>query len=114
VAGDTALGALKVYAAQPGTYGERAERLVTMFAGQGAVLLANVRTVDNARRFSAGLTEAMHSRDQINIAKGIVMAREGVDEETALSILVGEAQRDHKQMREVAGSLVRSTRRLRR
>jgi GAF domain-containing protein len=114
VAGDTALGAIKVYAGRPGAYGDRAERLVTMFAGQAAVLLANTRPLENSRRLSAGLTEAMRSRDQINIAKGIVMAREGVDEETALSILVGEAQRDHKQVREVAGRLTRSTFQLRR
>jgi AmiR/NasT family two-component response regulator len=84
-----------------------------MFAGQAAVLLANVQLLASSRRFSAGLTEAVRSRDQISVAKGIVMAREEVDE-TAFSILVGEAQRDHKQVREGADLLVRSTVRLRR
>jgi GAF domain-containing protein len=114
VAGDTALGAIKVYAGRPGVYGERAERLMTMFAGQAAVLLANVRSSENSRRLSAGLIEAMRDRDRINIAKGIVMARDGVDEETAFSILVGEARRDHEKVLEIATRLTLSTLRLRR
>ena len=43
VAGDEALGALKVYAARPAAYGEREERLLPMFATQAAIWLANAR-----------------------------------------------------------------------
>jgi GAF domain-containing protein len=114
VAGDTVLGAIKVYAGLPGAYGERMERLMTMFAAQAAVLLANARSSENARRLSAGLTEAMSARDRINIAKGMVMAREGVDEETAFSTLVDEARRGNERVLEVATRLTRTTPRPRR
>ena len=114
VARDSALGAITIYAARRAAYGERVERLVMMFAALAAVLLANKRSSENATRLSVGLTDAMRSRDQINIAKGMMMAREGVDEETAMSILVSEARRHHEQVREVADRLTRSTLRLRR
>jgi GAF domain-containing protein len=114
VAGDTVLGAMKVYAGLPGAYGERMEHLMTMFAAQATVLLANAQSTENSRRLSVGLTEAMSARDRINLAKGMVMAREGVDEETAFSILVGEARRGHEQVLAVATRLTRSTPRPRR
>lgn len=108
VAGGTVLGALKVYSDQLGAYPGRAEYLLMMFAAQAAILLANVRSHENARRLSDRLVEAMRSRDLVGIAKGIVMARDGVDEQAGFAALVARAQREHTSVHDVAAALVRS------
>src|SRR3712207_8586869 len=55
VAGDTALGALKVYAAQPGSFDAHSERLLTLAAAQAAILVANAQTRERAQRQSEAL-----------------------------------------------------------
>ena len=102
VAGDRSLGALKVYARRPGAFDRHAEHLLVMFAAQAAILLANVQSVEIARRLSDGLKDALRSRDLIATAKGILMAREGVAEEPAFAVLVAGAQREHKTLRDAA------------
>jgi GAF domain-containing protein len=109
VAGDRSLGAIKVYAQQPGAFDRHAEHLLVMFAAQAAILLANVQSMEGARRLSDGLKDALRSRDVIATAKGIVMAREGIAEELALAVLVASAQREHKTLRDTAHALARST-----
>jgi GAF domain-containing protein len=109
VAGDRSLGAIKVYAQQPRAFDRHAEHLLVMFAAQAAILLANVQSMDSARRLSDGLKDALRSRDVIATAKGIVMAREGIAEELALAVLVASAQREHKTLRDTAHALAKST-----
>jgi GAF domain-containing protein len=106
VAGDAALGAIKVYADRPGAYDERSQRLLSMFAGQAAVLLANVRTVQDARRLTDDLRQALHRRDVIAMAKGVLMASEQVAEDAAFALLVSVAQRDHRPLQDVAASVM--------
>ena len=120
VAGDRALGALKVYADRPGAFaadpadGDPAGRRLTMFAAQAAVLLANVRSFEAAHRYSAELVEALRGRDVISTAKGIVMARESVGEDAAVALLTARAQRGAQSLRDTAAGVVRSTVRPRR
>jgi GAF domain-containing protein len=114
VAGDETLGALKVYARKPGSYGEREEHLLTMFAAQAAVLVANVRSYEDARRVSDELKNTMRDRDVINMAKGILMARDAVDEQAAFSTLTTLARERHQTVREAAEGLRRAAVRPRR
>jgi GAF domain-containing protein len=114
VAGGTSLGAIKVYATEPSAYTEGDEHLLRMFAAQAAILLANVQSYRNAQRLSDDLKDALHSRDLISMAKGILMEREAIDEETAFAMLVSATQREHKKLHEVGRALVRSTVRRRR
>jgi GAF domain-containing protein len=109
LAGGEALGALKVYARAVDAYGEREEILLTMFAAQAAVLVANVRSHEDARRLSDELRDAMRGRDVINMAKGIVMAREHVDEEAAFATLADLARDQRQTVRETATDLYGST-----
>ncbi|MFI9816811.1 GAF and ANTAR domain-containing protein [Saccharothrix variisporea] len=114
VAGGTALGALKVCAVRPQAYGEREEHLMTMFAAQAAVLLANVRTARDAERASALVADGLRGREVLAVARGIVMGRDGVDERTAFLTLAGTAKQRGTTLRETAERLARSTpRRLR-
>jgi GAF domain-containing protein len=106
VAGDAAVGAIKVYADRPGAYDDRSQRLLSMFAGQAAVLLTNVRTVQDARRVTEELRQALHGRDVIAMAKGALMASEQVAEDAAFALLVSVAQREHRPLQDVAVSVL--------
>ncbi|MFI7672318.1 GAF and ANTAR domain-containing protein [Actinophytocola sp. NPDC049390] len=109
VAGDTALGALKVYSRSPGAYGARHEHLLAMFAAHAAVLLTHVRSHEDARRVSARLAASLRTRDLVNIAKGVLMVREGVDEQAAFLLLSRTAADEGTSLRAVAATVVGST-----
>ncbi|WP_432570157.1 ANTAR domain-containing protein [Kineococcus sp. SYSU DK005] len=104
----TCMGAIKVYGRHPGSYGAHAERVLTLFAQQAGVLIANMQSLEDARRMSQELQQALISRDTISTAKGIVMAREGVDEESAFARLVRTSQRSGKKLHVVAASIVQA------
>jgi GAF domain-containing protein len=113
VAGDEALGALKVYSHQPGAYADR-EHLLAMFAAHAAVLLASVRSYEDARRVSDELRDSMRTRDLVNVAKGVLMARDAVDERTAFLFLSRTAREQGTPLHEVARSVADTTTRRRR
>lgn len=109
VAGDKALGTIKVYADRACAYDGRSQRLLSMFAVQAAVLLAGVRTVQDARRLTDELRHSLRGRDLVSMAKGVVMASEQVGEDTAFAMLVALAQREHRSLQEIASSIVASS-----
>ncbi|MBB5957977.1 GAF domain-containing protein [Saccharothrix tamanrassetensis] len=109
VVGEEAMGAMKVYSPEAGVYGEREEHLLTMFASQAGILLANMRTREDARRVSDDLREAMRGRDVITLAKGVIMARDGADERTAFLTLADTARQRRETLRQASEHLVQST-----
>ena len=114
VAGDTSLGALKVYAEQPGSFDVHTERRLTIASAQAAILVANVQTRERARELSEGLRQAVRSRDLVSTAKGVVMARHGVPEDVAFGILVSRSGEEGGTLADVARSVVDSVVRRRR
>lgn len=92
---DNALGALKVYSAASHTFTAETERLLTMFAGPAAALLAHVQTKDLPVQLSESIQTAMGSRDTINIGKGVLMSRHGIgkDEATMQMLEIARAER---------------------
>ncbi|MCS7477639.1 GAF and ANTAR domain-containing protein [Umezawaea endophytica] len=109
VVGERCLGAVKVYAVEPGAFGDREERVVGLFAEQAAVLLDGTKSSDDTWRFGERLTAAMRDRDAVATAKGILMERDHVDEHTAYAQLVHLSERDGKPLRDVASSLLRTS-----
>jgi len=101
-------GALKVYSPDPSAFGEREERLLGMFAEQAAVLLANVRSVEDLERANQRLRELVHSRDLVAMAKGVLMARGDLGERAAFAALSQESRRNDVPVREVARRIVDS------
>lgn len=91
VAGDGSLGAVKVYADRPSTFDAHSEQLLTLFSAQASILVANVQTHDRAKRLSEGMREAFRDRDAVNLAKGLLMGRHSVDEDTAFAMLVARS-----------------------
>jgi GAF domain-containing protein len=114
VAGDSCMGAIKVYAAGPAAFDQRAEHLLSLFAAQAAILLANVQTYHRAQLVSDHLKEALRSRDLIGQAKGLLIGRDSVDEETAFATHVAASVRENRKLRDVAQTLVQSAARRRR
>jgi GAF domain-containing protein len=114
VAGDRGLGAMKVYAERPHAFDAHAERLMALFSAQAAVLVANVQSYERAQRMTDGLRQAVQDRDVVSVAKGVLMARHGVDEDAAFGMLLSRASQESVSLREaarsVAGSAVRRRR----
>jgi GAF domain-containing protein len=114
VAGDTALGAIKVYADRPGTFDAQSEQLLSVFAAHAAILVANIQAYDRAKRLSQEMRAAFAGRDVVNTAKGVLMGRNGVDEDTALGMLLARAEQDGSTVAAAAQAVVAATVRRRR
>ena len=113
VADDTSVGAIKVYSRHAGVYDTHAEHVLGLVAEQAAVLLVNMLTLADARRLSTQLAGALHRRDVIGQAKGVLMAQGADGEETAFAMLVAASQRSNLKLVEVADHLMTSVSRQR-
>jgi GAF domain-containing protein len=114
VAGDRGLGAMKVYADRPRAFDAHAERLMTLFSAQASVLVANVQSYERAQRLSEDLRQTVRDRDVVSVAKGVLMARHGVDEDAAMGMLLSRSTSDTAPLREVARKVAASAVRRRR
>jgi GAF domain-containing protein len=108
VAGDVCLGALKVYAEEPGTFDAAGEQRLALFAAQSAIFVANLQTRDRAERLSGAMRQAIRGRDSISMAKGLLMGRNAVDEDTAFRVLLTRAERDGTTVARTAQALLES------
>ncbi len=97
--GSRALGGLNLYATRPDAYSAADRMLATLYAAHAAVI------IDSARR-EVQLREAMASRDVIGQAKGILMAKGGVNADEAFSQLRLASQRLNVKLRDLAGDVV--------
>ncbi|HYP46038.1 MAG TPA: GAF and ANTAR domain-containing protein [Propionibacteriaceae bacterium] len=107
-AGDTSVGAIKVYSRQNGVFDAHAEHVLGLFAEQAAVLLVNMLTLFDARKLSAQLTSTLDRRDVIAQAKGVLLAQGAGDQETAFAMLVAASLPSHSSVHDVARLLVDS------
>lgn len=108
VAADVSLRAIKVYAEHPGTFDARSEQLLSMFAGQAAILVANLQTHERANRLSDEMRQAVHGRDVINLAKGVLMGRDALNEDAAFAALVARSTQEGTTLAHTARSVVDS------
>jgi len=108
VAGEESMGALKVYADEPGTFDAHSEQLLVLLAAQASILVAHVRSYEGTKRLSDGLRQAIHGRDTISMAKGLLMGRNAVNEDTALGMLLARAQQDGTSVAAAAQAMVES------
>lgn len=106
VAGGRSVGALNLFSTTAGGFGEVDSALVELFCARASVALANTRLYETAVATAEQLTEAMTSRAVIEQAKGILMARGGIDAESAFAALTARSQQDNRKLRDVAADLV--------
>jgi len=106
---EAALGAMNLYAREPGVFTDgslvRARALAA--AACGAVEIS--RRMTEQAELNEDLKSALASRRIIDQAIGIVMSRENVDAEAAFGVLRSTSQNEHRKLREVAVELVTKT-----
>ncbi|WP_159794807.1 GAF and ANTAR domain-containing protein [Puerhibacterium puerhi] len=108
--GETAVGALKLYAPAPGTFGERHETTLAMFAAQVAILVSNAQHFRRAGDLSADVQALLAQRDLVTLATGVVMGRDNVSQQAAFAHLVSLAQHDGGGVHQVAARIVAANR----
>jgi GAF domain-containing protein len=107
--GDSALGAVKLYARDENSFSPATVRLLELFAAQATIFLINAQARESARMISEDLRDALAHREIIAVAKGILMARHGLDEDTAMQDLLMESRRAKRSLRDISVELVSST-----
>jgi PAS domain S-box-containing protein len=106
MAGGEAIGALNFYCPEPGAFAAEHDRKLVLLAEQGAFAIANTRLYASAALLAEQLNQALQSRPIIEQAKGILMAREGCDEDRAFDMLRRASQRTNRKLREIAHQVV--------
>jgi PAS domain-containing protein len=81
-------------------------RHAAIFADAAVLLLREQVTVSQLRQQEAQLRDALTSRAVIDQAKGILMARQGMDADSAFAELARRSQQANVKLREVAHQLV--------
>ncbi|SDH58753.1 GAF domain-containing protein [Arthrobacter subterraneus] len=107
--GQHALGALKVYADAPNIYDDGTARLLEQFTAPAAILLSHIQGTETVKQISGGLQAALYSRDLVNRACGILLARGSGTAEQALSELMTMARTQQKSLIDVCTDLVAGT-----
>ncbi|WP_229816059.1 GAF and ANTAR domain-containing protein [Streptomyces lucensis] len=96
------LTVLTAYARAPHAFDETAARL-------GRLFVAHVSLALNSVTVREQLTEAMHTRDLIGQATGILMERLDIDAAAAFESLVRASQRENTKLRDLARRIVGAT-----
>ena len=92
---ENTMGALNLYSTVPDAFDDSDVALGTVFAAHASVAMS-------AARREEGLERKAESRDVIGRAKGILMARSGVDDDAAFRMLVSASQRMNIKLRDIA------------
>ncbi|MGO4588158.1 GAF domain-containing protein [Paenarthrobacter sp. 2TAF44] len=106
IANGHSIGAMKVYASQPFVYDGGTTTLMELFASPAATLLSHIQSTETPKRISEGLQAALHSRDLVNRACGILMERHKITHARALQQLIGDARDKSRTLQEVSAELV--------
>jgi GAF domain-containing protein len=106
---DAVLGALNIYATQPGAFDQDATGLARTFAGYAAVAIANARLYQATATLAEDMRRAMETRAVIEQAKGILIAHQHCTPEQAFELLTRLSQTTHRKLRDCAADLVTST-----
>jgi GAF domain-containing protein len=106
VVDDENIGAIKVYSDRPANFSSPDERVMSLFAEQAAILLANTQSLQQARRLSRQLTDALVSRDAIVRATGVLLARGAADQDAAFIALTDAARRSGQPVEQLARELL--------
>jgi GAF domain-containing protein len=104
--GEESIGAMKVYCERPMNYGPHDEHVMRLLAGQAAILLANTQSLQEARRLSRRLTEALAGRDVVARATGVLLAQGVPSEQAAFARLAAAAREAERPVQDVAQALV--------
>jgi GAF domain-containing protein len=100
------IGALNVFSGEVDGISSADQDLARRIAAPAATTLANARAYRRVSQLAEQLQEALESRAVIERAKGVVMAREGCDEDAAFGLLRRASQDHNRKVRDVAQAVV--------
>jgi GAF domain-containing protein len=96
---DHKLGTLSLYGDRPGAFRENVEPVARVLATLSAIALAD-------SRHRVRMERALHNRDLIGQAKGILMSRHGIGADEAFAMLAERSQRTNSKLLAVAERVV--------
>lgn len=105
--GEGTSGALNVYSRQEKAFDDEDRRVGGEFARRASVLLANAAAFAAQTELAEQLRQAVATREVIGKAIGILMEREGIDDEAAFTMLRTASQNSNLKLRDIAEELVR-------
>jgi anti-anti-sigma factor len=82
------VGALNIYSRGVRAFDRKAQETAAVFAQQASVILSDARVDVSETQMAIRFQEALRSREVIALAKGVIMEREGVDEDAAFTALL--------------------------
>ena len=106
IVGGDGLGALNLYSEEVSGFDEDDERMGTAFATHASVTLANARAYWANEELRRNLEIALETRGVIDLAKGILVAREGCSPDEAFDILRRASQRANRKLHDIAQEMV--------
>jgi GAF domain-containing protein len=106
LSGGTAQGALNFYAGVDRAFGEAEVDSGMSFATHAAAVLANAQAYWGARLTTEHLQQALNSREEIDMAKGMIMNVMGCSPSEAFEVLVKQSQQENRKLREIAAEIV--------
>jgi GAF domain-containing protein len=98
-ADELSMGALNFYADHPQAFSEDSRRIAAIFATLGALAWSNVVRTQQFK-------EALSTRDMIGQAKGILIERYDLDDQTAFNTLIKLSQSMNTPLREIARRVI--------
>lgn len=101
------IGALNIYAREPSAFDSAAVSIAGVVAGHAGLASQVAAAFFGHRDLALNLAEAMRSRAVIEQAKGIVMARQHCDADTAFQVLASASSKANRKVREIAEDLIR-------
>ena len=110
LSGGLALGAVKVYSDGGAFAGKGTVRLAELFAEQAALFIIHSHAREAARTLSDRLKESLAQRDTISMARGLLMARNGTNDDVALRDLMMLSRQAGKPLAQVAAELLAAAR----
>jgi GAF domain-containing protein len=103
------IGALNIYRERPSSWSQTDVEAAEILAAMAASYILYASQMQAQHELQEQLYTAIESRDVIGQAKGILIAREGVDADTAFQLLRSRSQSSNQKLREVARRLVDDT-----
>ena len=104
--GDRVVGGFNMYGLQPDAFTGDSAKTAAEFAAQAGLAVGSALAFWQQHELVHHLEEALKSRPVIEQAKGMIMAREGVDADEAFDILRRASQRQNRKLRDVAVEIV--------
>ena len=108
---DKSIGALNIYSRTASAFGPSDQELASVFATEASIVLSEARVDVSDGELADRFREALRSREMIAEARGVIMEREGVDNDEAFSELRRFALWSGTPLLERAQDIVLSTQR---